>query len=63
MPLLTFTVPLGAGVTATMADYNLLENYTLISLTIITAQMAVSCNFWESPEVMQPTAVNLTNHH
>ncbi len=39
MPLLTFTVPSGVGAMATTADYNLLENYTLIHLTIITAQM------------------------
>ncbi len=58
MPLLTFTVPVGAGATATTVDYNLLENYTLIPLSVIAAQMAVSRTLWEGPEVTQPTIVN-----
>ncbi len=60
MPLLTFTVPLGTGATATTADYNLLENYTLIPLTVITAQMTLIRNLWEGPEVVQPTVVGPT---
>ena len=38
MPLLMFSVTNGTGATATTTDYNLLENYTLIPLAIMTAQ-------------------------
>ncbi len=60
MPLLTFTVSLGTGAIETTADYNLLENYTLIPLTIITAQMTIIRNLWEGPKAIQPTLVNPT---
>ena len=56
MPLLTFTVTSGAGATATTTDYNLLENYTLIPLTVISTQMQGYRTLWEGPEVVQPNA-------
>ncbi len=73
MPLLTFRVPHGTGPTATYVDYNLLENYTLISLAVISDQMAQARTLWQGPAVPVPTVADantptsaeqatLTNH-
>ncbi len=59
IPLLTFSVTTWTGATATTMDYNLLENYTLIFLAIITAQMGIYRTLCEGPEVVQPMLADL----
>ncbi len=59
MPLLTFRVPHGTSPMANYVDYNLLENYTLISLAVISDQMAQARTLWQGPAVPVPAIVDV----